>query len=551
MQRPLAPLLTLAAATLFIGRLDAQLRQPGQPASETASLAEEIPLVVLPPPDVVALKAEDEARGHWPYRYGAVLSTALDLDTAGRWDRIDGGGPFVWRLRIASPGAHSLGVVFDRYELSAGERVFLYDPERAQVLGAYTERNNKPNGMLAVQPLAGDQLVIEYVQEPWVTTRPRLRIGEVIHGYRDVLAGTPPNGRIEMSCFVDANCPAGDPYQDIKRAVVELLAGGTQCSGALLNDTAEDETPYLLTANHCGSMTNAVVVFNYELSGCGTGPSSQSQTVSGATKLAGSSVWDSQLYRLTQPVPDSYEPFYAGWARGNGPVAPGIGLSHPQGMPKKIAIDNSAPGRSGKFWTARWNTGMVHGGSSGSPLFSGRKRVIGPACCVTNFSCGTQQALYGRFGGFWNARNLGQWLDPAGLDPNVFDGLDPFHAQALPYNGARVNPDVYTSTTTPGLGTTWIADIDTSGHPGAVFTVIVAYEGKLTGLFFGFGELLVDFGSAFHTQSLASVSGGLSTHANPVPNSPFLVGLVSYTQAAILGGGAQATNAVKLRLNVP
>jgi len=553
-------LLPLAAVVLIAGATHAQLRQPGRPATDTARLAAEVPLVVLPSPDVAALKAEDEARGHRPYRYGAVLPTELGPETVGRWDEVAGGGPLVWRLRIASPGAFSLGVLFEPFDLPPGGRVFLYDPERREVLGAYTEANESPSGALAIQPLRGDEVVIEYVQESWSTEPPRLRVREVIHDYRDVFAQVlggaapvPPSrdgDDLDALCYVDINCAAGAGYQDVKRSVVQLLNGGA-CSGAILNNTAEDGTPYLLTADHCGNMTNAVVVFGYELPGCGSGTAPTNQTLSGAMLLASSSRWDSQLYRLNQTPPASYEPFYAGWGRGNGPIGPGVGIHHPQALPKKISIDNQAPVKSGDYWAVDWETGMVHGGSSGSPLFNGWKRVIGNACCVSGFACASQLVYYNRLNGFWSQKNLATWLDPLGLGVVGIDGYDAVHPQVFAYNGSGANPSVLTSTSPPALGTTWSAEIDVSGHPGATSTVLEARGAATSGQFFKFGELLVDLGSLQHFRSVAAVTAGVSMHSGPVPNDPGLAGLLSYVQGVILGGGAQATNALKLRLNYP
>ncbi len=552
-RRPLS-LLQLLAALPFAAlpaRGTAQLATPGRPASASADLSADVPLVVLPRPDVAALLAEDAARTHGPFRYGATIPVALSAADSGRWD--DAGGLRVWRLRIASPGAHSLGVLFDAFDLPPGGQVFLYDRDPAHVLGAFTAANGRPNGKLQVQPLPGDELTIEYVQPRAQAAVPRLRVGQVIHDYRGILArlsaAAPPSP--DALCFVDINCPQGAPYQDIKRAVVELLIGGSNCTGSILNNTAEDGTPYLMTANHCGDMTNAVVVFGYELSGCASGTSSQALTLSGASLLAASATWDSQLYLLSQAPPQSYAPFYAGWGLSAGQAGPGVGISHPNGLPKVIAVDNQNPVRTSVYWQVGWDTGMVGSGSSGSPLFNGVKRVIGTACCVTNFTCGSQIAFYGRLDGFWTAAGFGRWLDPLGLGSTFINGLDPFQASATPYNGSGVNPSAYASVAPPVLGATWTAQIDTSAQPGAVLTLIQAHAAPFAALFFFFGELLVDVGSPFHFQSLAPVTGNASVHALAVPNVAALAGAVSHTQAFVLSGSLQATNGVKLRFGTP
>ena len=53
-----------------------QVRSPGRPASDTASLPSDVPTFVVPAPDIQAYKAEDEAREHRPYRFGAAVATS-------------------------------------------------------------------------------------------------------------------------------------------------------------------------------------------------------------------------------------------------------------------------------------------------------------------------------------------------------------------------------------------------------------------------------------------------------------------------------------------
>jgi hypothetical protein len=538
------------ALLLLAAPLPAQLASPGRPVSERAALPDEIPLVVLPGPDVPALMAEDELRGQRPYRYGALLRTSLGLDDSGRWDELPD-GTLVWRLALASPGALSLGVLFDEYELPDGARLFLHDRARSVVLGAFTAETRQPNGMLAVQPLAGDELVIEYSQDPGVLARPRLSVGEVVHDYRGILGSLAGGASIQLlgTCLLDANCPEGGPYQDIKRATIEVLLGGFNCSAALLNNTAQDGRPYFLTANHCGDMTNTVAVFGFENTGCGTGGASQMNTISGATLRRASSRFDSQLYELSHAPPQTYAPFYAGWDRSFVPPAPGISLSHPSGLPKKLALDEQAPLRTGDQWEVQWELGMLQGGSSGSPLFNGLERVIGPACCVSSFTCNAQIAFYGRLGGFYNVNNLAPFLDPLGLGVTFLGGHDPFGAAAIPYNDGNLNPVVYRSLNDPTLGTTWLAEIDASAWPAATSTWILGYAGPGNGTVLGIGALLVDTSSPRHFKSLAGISGGLSQHTSALPMNPALIGVSSFTQGLVLGGGViQLTNAVELRL---
>src|SRR5690606_2107290 len=103
-----------AGGTFLAGAALGQIRHPGTPASEMFDLPAEVDTVVLDAPDVARLKAEDAVAPEvGPLRYGAVLSTSLGLDNAGTWTELDDYGLRVWRLRLVSPGAFTLGVTFD------------------------------------------------------------------------------------------------------------------------------------------------------------------------------------------------------------------------------------------------------------------------------------------------------------------------------------------------------------------------------------------------------------------------------------------------------
>ncbi len=524
----------------------AQLRLPGEPASTRHALPGEIPLVVLS--SGVALRAADAEREQWPFRYGAEIEVKAGLEDAGRWDRVAETGELVWRLELASPGAFSLGVLFEEFDVPAGAQVFLYSPDRREVLGAYGEHDENPDRRLAIQPLRGERVVIEYDEPPGVAEAPRLVVGAVIHDYRDILAYLSQESELALSCLVDVNCPQAAQHQDVKRAVVWLLGGLGGCSGSILNNTAEDGTPYLLTAQHCGDMTNAVIVFAYERTGCGSGSASQSKTLSGATLLASTTLYDGQLYRLNQTPPSSYTPFYAGWSLATDQHGPVAGISHPGGMPKKIQIDRDDPFLTSSRWSVVNDVGMIQPGSSGSPLFDVARRVIGMLSTGSN-PCGSNFANYGRFDRFYATSHLAAWLDPAGWGLDALDGYDPFAPYATPYRGDGLNPSLYSTTSSPRLGTTWTAEIDLAGHPSTTSTIIFGFAAPAQGPVLGFGQLLVDVTSARHVRHGSPASGGLSQHSFALPADPALAGLVSYTQALLMGGGIVATNGLKVILN--
>ena len=543
---------TLAGSSLALSLLaplaSAQLREPGEPASFRTRLPA-VPTLVFPVPNANALREASESSSGGRLEYGVELAVGRGLEDSGRWDTIVATGENVWRLELVSPGAISMGVVFRQFDLPPGAQVFLYHPLRRDVLGAYTESTENPNGVLAVQPLRGDRVVIEYVEPPGTRERPELVVGSLVHDYLDLIVRIAREDVLRASCLVDVNCPIGSTHQDIKRAVIWMCGAGGCCSGSILNNTAEDQTPYMMVADHCGDMTNGFFVFDYERTGCATGTSSQSKSLSGATLLASTiqGQFDAQLYRLNQTIPASYKPFFAGWSLATPTSGPLWGISHPGGQPKKIQVDWQPPTVLTTKWSVEFDMGAVQPGSSGSPLFDRNERVIG-TCSTGGGGC-SSFSNYGRFDKFYALRNLGTLLDPRGWGLSGIDGFDPLLPYAKPYNGAGTNLNVYTSATEPRLGTTWTARIDASSRPAATSTILYGYAEPAEGPQVAFGQALIDTTSAKQFESTSPVVSGISTHSFALQNSMSLVGRVIYTQAMIIGGGMRATNGIKLVLN--
>ena len=513
------------------------------------------------------LRSEDASDATARFRYATLVDAVVDLDRHGIWTegvpRDPGshptshgahGGELVWRVVLRSPGALSLGVVLEELELPPGATLLARSEDGRHALAPLTAARS---GARTLAPIAGDAVLLEYRQPRSVPGGPRLRVRGLLHDYRGLFAhlaggdASSPAGETERSrvCYVDVNCPVGDPYRTVQRAVVEVLAGGVQCTGALLNNTARDGSPYLLSARHCGDLTNGVFVFGYELEGCGSGATLELGTTTGATLLAESQPYDAQLVLLDETPSKDLAPYYAGWALGSSPQAPAAGIHHAEALPKKIALDVDNPSRNLTFFNATWDTGSVGIGASGSPLFNRGLRVVGAMSGTSSQVCGAQTASYGRLDRFYLAQSLEQWLDPSGTAGNGIGGYDPFPApRATVFNGSGVNPVIYAADP-PALGATWTATVDASARPQALCTLVLGRAQDHPGLLLSSGELLLDLASEPLLRSLAPVVGGQSSHSHPVPADPALAGSTAFTQAAVLGSGAVLTNGLALTVN--
>jgi len=417
---PLALSVTIQLALLGASA-GAQVEFAGEP-TPAGDLRSAAPTVDAPPVDVAAMLEEDEARGkRGLFRFGAELPMAHGLEDSGVWE-IRADGKHVWRLRLRSEGALSISLMFSRYHLPPGAQLFVYNDDRSSVRGAYTAANNKPDGLFAIQPVAGDAVTVEYVTPDDARGQGSVAMCTLVHDYKgvlDIFAGWQTS-----ACEIDVACPQGAPWQNQIRATLQVQVGGGLCSGSLLNNTRNDGDQLFMTADHCGNLNNAIFRFKYQRSGCGTGSAPSNLTVQGSRLLANNANIDFRLARITQPIPASYDPYYAGWDRSGTPPPNSVTVHHPQGGTKKISFDNDPPTYSGTDWKiATWELGVTEPGSSGCPLYDNTGRFIGQlwggaAACGYPYN-----DYYGRLDAEWS--RVRSFLDPIGSGVQKIDGYDP------------------------------------------------------------------------------------------------------------------------------
>lgn len=121
-------------------------------------------------------------------------------------------------------------------------------------------------------------------------------------------------------------------------------------------------------------------------------------------------------------------------------------------------------------------------------------------------------------------------------------------ASATPRNGSGVNPNIFTSTTLPLLGTTWVSSVDAGSVGGTGLTFAIGHLDSFPGLPTAFGELLIDTTSESALLNFGFIVGGTATHNEPVPFDVNLVGLGISTQVFLnnVGGFGKLTNAIDL-----
>lgn len=503
---------------------DAQLSVKGIPESFYPGRkdAQIIPVMAL---DSVRVQKmlEDDKKFRIDNRYGVVKPCDIDIKEAGVKTEIAGKGT-IWRYKIESKDAYSLGITFKNYHLPPKSRLFIYDSSGNQVRGAFTSNNNNSLHQLPVAEFPGKNMVIEYFEPVSPEFSGELVLGSVSQAYINIQQLA--DNRIGI------NCEEGADWQTVKHAVCLMTFHNTLnsyfCTGALINNVKEDETPYFLTANHCvnsEAVANTVVTyFNFEDSTCVSGGASFSQTLSGATLKAGSNRSDFSLLLLKEYPPDEYNPFYAGWdASGANPRSSAC-IHHPNGRPKCIAIASntafSYPEKIQWFsedlrlisvtaadthWHALFDRGLPEEGSSGAPLFDQNKRIVGQLHGGVN-----SVLLFGKLSVSWSYKSseteqLANWLDPLNTR-NTLDGVWKIPPKAnfrAELQEVCVNSPILFTDKSTHRPTRWLWQIDprayrfangtdsTSQNPQVVFQQDGAYTVKLiTSNKFGSDELV-------------------------------------------------------------
>lgn len=415
-----------------------------------------------------------------PERVAISIPVHSDLFSLGKWFNLPDGRRF-FQARITSPSAYSLVLAFDKFFIPENGQLFFYSPDKETYYGGYTSDDNHESMMFPSPIISGDEMVIEYF-EPNIleNSSPAVfHIMELAHFYKPSNESF-RNSNIGASdaCHINMNCPEGNEWQTQKRGIARMLmkvgSGWSWCSGTLINNTAQDGTPYFLTAEHCGGSASAadrnqwVFRFNFERPECADAGIPATQNITGSSLIAKGLIdggSDMQLIRLNFTPPASFQPYYNGWERRATPPNSGVGIHHPSGDVKKISTYSATatsvanPIISGTQMASHsaWNiffvstvTGhsVTQGGSSGSPMFNQNKLITGTLTGGSS-SCTNPNGnnIYGKFSYHWESngteanKQLRPWLDPLGTGQVTLEGLDPYPVPVPRNLSGEVNQD--------------------------------------------------------------------------------------------------------------
>lgn len=442
--------LTIITVSLFITSSWAQISYGGDPYSwQQTSSKTYIETILLEAVQIPKLDNINYNK-HDSFKFAEIIELNKSTNEIGEWTILDNGDR-LWQVKLKSEGAYSLNFIFSRFLIPEGAKLYVYSPNKENKLGAFTHKNNKKYGSLAIAPIPGDEIIIEYYEPEDVDFIGELIIGDIGHDYLNIFGNKDGQFGASGDCNIDINCSEGSEWQSQKRSICRMIIDNIYlCTGALVNNTAEDQEPYILSANHCidnqASAESAIFVFNYESPSCGGTDGSVQQSISGAdlvaTKNNNQGYLDFTLLRLSSDVPLDYRPYFAGWNNNGSVPETTTCIHHPQGDVKKISHDFDASEQTdgddwgydpNSFWRINnWDNGTTEGGSSGSPIFDQNKHIVGTltggeASCSVD-SCDYFQMFsisYNKYDD--DSMQLKHWLNPINSNVEFIDGFDTYN----------------------------------------------------------------------------------------------------------------------------
>ncbi|HFB99606.1 MAG TPA: hypothetical protein ENJ53_02265 [Phaeodactylibacter sp.] len=302
--------------------------------------------VKVPALNMTRIKKEDAANSS--NRFAAPVPVNYTLQNSGEWTDLEDGGR-VWKLKLKAKDALGIFILYKNFYLPNGARLFVYNQNKTQILGAYTNQNNAKTGQFLTGMIDGEIAIIEYYEPSYAKNQGRFEIYEIMQAYdREKIESDAPSQNYSgfgqsLPCHENINCSWGDSLQTQKRGIVRMMTvyntGIGWCTGSLINNAENDGIPYVLSAHHCGFLGANIANFslwrfdfNYEFSGCANEANEPTfVSLLGAEVVATAEPSDFLLLKILVNVPSTYNAYFNGWDREDVVPSAGYIIQHPFG----------------------------------------------------------------------------------------------------------------------------------------------------------------------------------------------------------------------------
>ena len=444
---------TMVFLLFFAFASTAQISISGSPLYDVKDALDAASVYTVAPINISKLKTNEAKENPL---YSLPTATNLTLENAGKFTNLENGDR-VWHLEIESTAGKSIALFYEDFHLPIGAKLFFFDKEKTQIKGAYTSANNKASGKFFTGFIHSEKAILEYYEPADVIGQGHFTIFRIDQSAESVAVGK--NALLDLGfgtasdCNLNVNCSEGDAYQQEKQGVCRIMMtveeGTAWCSGTLMNNIRNDETPYVLSAFHCTDGFTPLhdlwrFDFNYEGIAC-ENPSEEPdfQSIVGCSLRAGRQETDFQLLEISQNVPVNFGVYFNGWDRSAAIPTEATLLHHPSADIKKVAHDNnsliihpnilnwsndiSTP--ANYHFRSVLDIGTFEVGSSGCPILDENKRVVAQLH-GGNLGCTNATIYGGRLFYSWEdgdsaAEQLAPWLDPDNTGAEFSDALVP------------------------------------------------------------------------------------------------------------------------------
>lgn len=361
----------------------------------------------------------------------------------------------VWTVKIKASDAKLLSLFFDEFHIPINCRLYVYSPDDQTVIGPYTYRNNPTRGHYSTGFLRGDEIVVEYHQPNTaeITNLP-FSISGIMFGIKDILAAD--NNFSRPASVSDLDNSWSDPINSVCMLIrhpdsIGYVSKETRTgTGVLVNNTAFDGTPYILTAAHVvtRSDTNpSQWVFRFKYTGSLQDTNDYYVDCSGGELMElwkdSNNTTDVALLKMDERPLSENNLYFAGWdISGRVPSNVTLLQHPPMGsffMRYCASSSNIHYNNNHHYLYPCFDSGCTVDGSSGSPLFDHNKRLL-----AVNHGSGEMATLLGvstPIAGI-NTTPLSHWTDPLSTQNSILGGYrmpDLFIRDSLTDNGSTPN----------------------------------------------------------------------------------------------------------------
>lgn len=352
------------------------------------------------------LKAGIRAGMQSPVQFAVLVPHSASAGSTGTWSTSD--GQATWTYAVQVPTAVSLSFHATQMSLPPSARLIVRGTKNTTGYGPH----DLHRGQLWSRVQPGDSLQFTLTVDAAERDRVVFNIVSLQAGYRSIgpgVADHPYYRQLKVqgatasntSCIVNYECKVTTANTPPAAATVGLIISNLyQCTGTLINDLPQDNTPYLLTARHCetgqggGGNPGAaadVTVYWDATSSCNSSLGSLYDpgipTQSGAETVVEQQ--DAWLIKLdANPVVSDAQ--LAGFDASGGAVQGGYTIHHAEGGDKQFTgwfgqaasvqqTDILGTNFVWNLWETVNQTGNFGPGASGSGLFDQNNNLVGSA----------------------------------------------------------------------------------------------------------------------------------------------------------------------------